>query len=134
MKIMDRREIEFEPPSVVKAIITSPQAAQGFGLPALKPIDIRFRPEDGCVDVIYGTANRTRAFPLSAEALGAILIAYCVRSHIPTPKAADKAIRIEARSVVLSYRVQLDEAPTPTTGESAGRSPVPFTAWKLPEA
>ena len=133
MKITDRREIEFDARSVVKAIATSPQAAQGFGLPGLAPANVRFRPGEGAVDVIYDKPGKPRAIPISAEALGAILIAYCVRSHIPTPKNAEKGIRIEADTAVLAFRVLLDEAPTPTASEAAGRAPVPFTAWKLPE-
>jgi len=130
MKIMDRREIEFDSRSVVKAITTSPKAAHGFGLPGLTPTGVRFNPKEGSVDVIYGTEHAARAVSLSAEALGAILVSYCVRTRIPMPKSADKGIRIEAGSAILAFRVRLNEAPSPETAESASRTVGTVTSWK----
>ena len=130
MRILDRREIEFDPRSVVKAIATSPKAAARFGLPGMSPTGVRFRPSEGSVDVVYGTANTARAVSISAEALGAILVSYCIRTRIPMPKTADKGIRIEANSVILAFRVRLDEAPSPETAELATRASSQVAAWK----
>jgi hypothetical protein len=129
MKIIDRREIEFDPRSVVKAITTSPKAARGFGLPGLSPTDVRFHPKEGTVDVIYGTQHSARAVAISAEALGAILVSYCVRTHIPMPKNAEKAIRIEAKSAVLAFRLKFEEAPSPEAAEGPSRAAETVTSW-----
>ena len=111
------------------AISASLRAAQGFGLPALRPNGARCYPKEGQVDVLYGTSQAPRAVRISAEALGALLVSYCIRARIPMPRRADKGIRIEANCVILAFRTQYAEAPVPESADSATRTPVSIKAW-----
>jgi len=129
MRIMDRREIEFDMKSVIKAITVSPKAAQGFGLPAMAPAAIRFNPREGKVDVLYGAANAPRAVSLPAAALGALLVSYCIRVRIPMPKLSDKGIRLENQSVILAFRTKFEEDLPPAVAETASRAAESVTAW-----
>jgi hypothetical protein len=129
MKIMDRREIEFDPPSVLKAIATSPKAARGFGLPNARPTAVWFHPNDGKVDVHYGVTSVARAISITAEALGVILISYCIRTRIPMPKNAAKGIRIESNSAILEFMVRFDEAPSPGFSQTIRPSAGTTRAW-----
>jgi hypothetical protein len=129
MKILDRREIEFNAMSVAKAIAVSPKAAQGFGLPGLPPVGVRFYPKDAKVDVLYGTKDAPRAVSISAGTLGALLVSYCIRARIPMPRKSDKGIRIESHSVILAFRTKYDEAPHPELAETSGRASESVTAW-----
>ncbi len=135
MAIVERRDIEFDLSAVHLALQWSPQAAQAFGLPPLKPRAVHCKPADGLLEVVYGELNAPRVFMLCAEALGAIMIAYCNRAGLPIPRAADKAIRIEPEHVVLVFTLRLADAPVPEATE-LGITRVPDTvrAWAWMEA
>jgi hypothetical protein len=129
MKIVDRREIEFNAMSVAKAIAVSPKAAQGFGLPGMPPTGVRFYPKDARIDVLYGTKDAPRAVSIPAVTLGALLVSYCIRVRIPMPRKSDKGIRIESHSVILAFRTRYEEAPQPEVAETSGRALESVTAW-----
>jgi hypothetical protein len=112
----------------------SPRAAEGFGLPAMAPVEVRFFPEDKAIDVIYGKGDTMGAARISASSLGALLISYCVRSKIPIPKIADKSIRVEADCLVLEFMTRFDRAPAPETADSTSRAAQAVKSWKWVEA
>jgi hypothetical protein len=112
MKITDRRELEFSAESVVRAIAESSKAAQTFGLPGQAPQNVQFHPREGKVDVVYRTDSAPEAVPITAEALGALLISYCIRASIPMPRKSDKGIRVEANSIILAFKTTYDGALT----------------------
>jgi hypothetical protein len=105
--IKDRREIEFDAEALVVAIIVCTHAAEPSVQSALRPTGVRFYQQQGEIDVLYGTNPATR---LTAERLGALLISYCVRTRIPIPRQAEKSVRIEADSVILSFTLQYAKA------------------------
>jgi hypothetical protein len=75
--------------------------------PALRPSGVRFHPQQGEVEVLYAPNQSTR---LTAERLGALLIAYCIRTRIPIPRQADKGVRIEAGAVILTFAMHYAKA------------------------
>src|SRR5215472_8567572 len=111
--IIDRREIDFDLQAVRLALEWSPRSAQAFGLPPLTPQAIRCRPADGTIEVTYGELTSTRVFALRAEALGALLIAYCNRAGMPVPRIADKGVRIEREHVIVVFTLRVSKAPPP---------------------
>jgi len=130
MAIVDRRKIEFDRDAVKLALEWSPQAAQAFGLPPLKPDGVRCKPADGLVQVTYGKLTATRVFTLRAEALGAILIAYCNRAGMPMARNADKAVRIERDHVVVVFTLRIPHASRPEAAESlVNRMPEAVSTW-----
>ena len=129
MTIIDRREIEFNASGVIKIIGVSLRAAQGFGLPGLPPSGVRFHPRDGRIDLVYGSSQSARAISIGAEALGALLVSYCIRARIPMPRAADKGIRVERASVILAFRSTYNDPPAPEAAEAVSRPTEPVTAW-----
>jgi hypothetical protein len=128
--IIDRREIEFDREAVRQVLEWSPHAAQAFGLPPLTPDGVRCKPADGVIEVTFGKLTATRVFMLRAEALGAILIAYCNRAGMPMPRHADKAVRIEREHVVMVLTLRMPGALAPEVPEHAiTRVPEPVGAW-----
>jgi len=128
--IIDRREIDFDLQAVRLALEWSPRSAQAFGLPPLTPSAIRCKPADGTIEVTYGELTSTRVFALRAEALGAILIAYCNRAGMPVPRTADKGVRIEHEHVVVMLTQRVANAPPPEAPEGTiARLPEAIRAW-----
>ena len=109
MGLIDRREIEFDAKALVAvAVGTSQRAAASFGLPDTSPSGVRFYPDKGELDFLYGRPQMPQAVRLKAEAIGALLVLYCIRTRIPMSRSrkADKGVRVEAASVVLAVRVK----------------------------
>lgn len=134
MAITDRREIEFDMQAVKLALEWSPRSANAFGLPPLTPHSVRCHPTDGSVAVTYGELTAMRVFMLRAEAVGAILIAYCNRAGMPMPRHTDKAVRIEREHVVVMFTLRLSGPPQPELPEgNIGRVPEAVRAWSWVE-
>ena len=132
--ITDRREIEFDMQSVRLLLEWSPRSAQAFGLPPLTPQGVHCNPTDGTIEVTYGELTSTRVFVLRAEALGAILIAYCNRAGMPMPRNADKAVRVEREHVVVVFTLRVSGPPRPALPEGhIGRVPEAVRAWSWVE-
>ncbi len=130
MLLVDRREIEFDGRALVYCLSVSPRAAEGFGLPAIPPTEIRFHPKDGLIDVVYGKKDAMGAVRITAESLGALLVSYCIRSKIPMPRVADKSIRVESNCIILAFRTGFTQAPLPETAEGSSRAAVAVKSWK----
>jgi hypothetical protein len=130
MKIIDKREIEFDAESIVRAITASLKAAQSFGLPGQAPAGVRFHPRESTIDVVYGTKLAPQAVSISSEALGAILVSYCIRVRIPMPRKAGKGIQIESNSVILAFKTTYNDAPATMVAETASRPAEAVAAWK----
>jgi hypothetical protein len=134
MKIIDRREIEFDANSVVRAIAVSAQATKNFAPPGLTAFGVRFHQREGNIDILYGTTQAPRIVSITAESLGALLVSYCIRLHIPTPKKSDKGIRVENDAIFLAFRTKYDDAPAPTDAQimsQGDRSELPWTWLQL---
>jgi hypothetical protein len=122
MPLTDRREIEFDAESLLRVVGESLRAAHGLGLPALRPTDVRFCPRDGVVSFLYDASQWPQAVRMTAEALGALLVSYCIRAGIPMPRRAEKGIRIAASAVVLAFR-------TEGTPEKTARNAASVSSW-----
>jgi hypothetical protein len=128
--IIDRREMEFDLQAVRLILEWSARSAQAFGLPPLTPQAVRCKPLDGTVEVTYGELTSTRVFVLRAEALAAILIAYCNRAGMPIPRNADKGVRVEREHVVIVFTLRLANPPSPEAPEGPiSRMPEAVRAW-----
>ena len=79
-----------------------------IGLPALRPIRIGFSPQANEIRVEYETHA---AVSMASDRLGALLVAYCVRTRIPIFRQAYKDIRIEAGSVFLTFATHFTAVP-----------------------
>jgi imidazolonepropionase-like amidohydrolase len=132
MLVVDRREIEFDADSLAYYLSILPQEAEGLGLPATPPSQIRFDPKEGIVDAVYGKGEQARAFQIPDESLSAILISYCIRTRIPLPRVADKMIRVAAGSVFLTFKTWFDEAPV-FDAKEAKRAAEATKSWKFVE-
>ena len=97
----------------MSAIAASLRTVAGIGLPPLRPIDLRFYPGAGVVEVRYDPGDKQEAIRMPATTFGAFLVSYCVRARIPLPRLADKVIRINASSITLCCKTIFAEAPAP---------------------
>jgi len=128
--IIEQRELAFARETVRQVLEWSPQSAQAFGLPPLMPQAVRCNPTEGAIEVTYGELTSTRVFMLRAEAVGAILIAYCNRAGMPVPRYADKAVRIDREQVVVVFTLHTPFPRRPDLPEGAiGRAPEAVRAW-----
>ncbi len=97
--MIDRRHIEFSPEDVMDALALAPAAGRAIGLPDGRVLDVHFDPALEVVTFFYGSAVASRGMVLSAEAVGALLMSYLVRSNVPLPRSAKKSIKISPSSV-----------------------------------
>ncbi len=137
MAIIERRDIEFDAAGLLRAVTCSAHAAAKFGLPSMTAGGVVFRPEHGCVDLVFGTGSAARIVPLQAEVLGALLVFFCMGERVPLPRGAEKAVRVEAAAVVLKFKSEIGPAPGVSGVPKASRpvaKPVQSMSWVTPGA
>jgi hypothetical protein len=127
--LTDRRQIEFDADTLVRIVGESVREAQRFGLPALRPIGVSLHPQSGEIEFMYGSKYMPRAVRLGQRALGAMLIAYCVRAGIPVPRHASKGICIEAKTVKLSFKSEFERVGTPPSPDRTERAAEAVSCW-----
>ena len=108
ISIIDRREIEFDARALIGVIAGSLARVQAIGLPPQRPVGIDF---DLAGNRIVCQYEGHAPAALGAERLGALLVSYCIRAHIPLPHLPDKAIRIGAGSVVIALVTHYEDVP-----------------------
>ncbi len=132
MAIIERREIEFDAPGLLKVIACSAHAATKFGLPSMTAADVAFRPEAGCVEIVFGTGSAARIVSLQSEVLGALLVSFCMGERVPLPRGAEKAVRVEPSAVVLKFRNEIGRPPGPSLAGNPPRAaakPMQSMSW-----
>lgn len=122
VKLVDKREIQFNGDALVYCLSASPRAAEGFGLPPIPPAGVRFFPADRMIDALYGRNDTLWAARIPAESLGALLISYCIRARIPMPRVAEKRVRVEADRIILEFLTRFSRVPAPENPESSSRA------------
>jgi hypothetical protein len=128
--IVERRELRFSPHALQAMIGWSLGAASSHGLPPSSPDEIKLRPEENRIDLVYGGGSGARMIPLKLEGLATLLIAYCIRALIPLPRIARKEVRIGPRYVSLVFHVEHSQAPTPEVIETAVVRHGPVRQWR----
>ena len=128
--ILERRELRFSAAALQAMIGWSLGAASSHGLLPTPPNGVTLVPEHGRIDVVYGAGAKVRSIPLTLQALGSLLIAYCIRSLIPMPRIARKEVRIGARYVALVFHVEHPQAPVPEVIEMAVVRNGPVRQWR----
>jgi hypothetical protein len=126
---VERRTIEFSERGVLQVVNASLRAASSFGLPSMLPDSVHLFPQEGRAAFRYGSGQTARSVLIDAEQLGALLLAYCIRKKVPLPRAAGKAVCIEANSVLLTFQLEHGEAATPDVGESSNIQSASVRAW-----
>jgi len=124
--IIDRREIRFSARALKRVIDWSLDSKSAHGLPPIIPERVELLPQDHRVDLIYDLEPPAWSFPLRMEALGKLLIAYCLQARIPVPRVARKEIRIGQRYAALVFVVDYSQAPPPQAAEPSevGQGPM----------
>ena len=104
--ILERRELRFSPAALQVAISWSLETATvNEWLPAA-PDAIGLVPEENRVNLLYGRGAKVRTIPLRHDLLGSMLIAYCIRVHIPLRRVARKEVHIKPKYVALVFHVE----------------------------
>jgi hypothetical protein len=83
-----------------------------MGLPHGPPRDVRFHPLAVQVDLLYGASDER--IPVQSEALGALLIAYCLRAQIIIPRYLERSVRVDQEAVVLIFSTNYALQPIPS--------------------
>jgi hypothetical protein len=124
--IIERRELRFSASALQRVIGWLLDTATSHGLPSSPPVGVTLLPTENRIDVFYGQDEAARPIPLQVEALGALLIAYCIRARIPLRRVARKEVRFGPNYVALVFHVEHTQSPAPKIAEksTAGRSPV----------
>ncbi|WP_144404339.1 hypothetical protein [Belnapia sp. F-4-1] len=113
MGIIDRREITFDRPAIVAALVDVADGATALGLPKAKPDMVRLIPSQQRVTLLWTVGDGTADFDIPVETLGALLIAHCHRRQVVLPRRAAKSVSVEADVVVLSFTVHINAGVTP---------------------
>jgi len=124
--IVDRREIRFSAGALKRVIDWSLDSKTTHGLPPIIPDRVALLPQDHRVDLIYDLEPPVWSFPLRIEALGKLLIAYCLQARIPLPRVARKEIRIGPRYAALVFVVDYSQTPPSQAAEpsNVGQGPM----------
>ncbi len=133
MPLTDRRELEFDEEVLIAAVAVSQRVAQSLGLPANPPAAVRFHPKENEVAFLYWTDPTNKAVRIKSAALGALLIGYCIRARVPIPRNAERAVRIEAASVILTFRTQIAMPLKPAAQIAQPLGDAPATGWSWSE-
>lgn len=84
-----------------------------IGLPASRPVALRFSPQEEWIEFHYDKGEPIR---VTAVKVGAFLVSYCVRARIPLPRNSDKEITMAVNSIILSVTTFYAEAPARDDG------------------
>jgi hypothetical protein len=129
--IIERREIRFSAGALRGVIGGLLDVVAPFGRPPVLPVRITLMPAENQVDVFYGEGETARPLPLRTEALGALLIAYCMRVRIPMRRVARKEVRIGAAYVALVLHVEYPQALEPKVIETPVVQRGSAMLWRL---
>lgn len=107
--MIDRRQIEFFAEDVLKALALAPAASQVLGLPRERADAVVFQPTANAIIFLFETSSGSNSVKLSAEAVGALLMSYLVRSSIPLPRRGSKSVAIGTSSLSIICEVELGQ-------------------------
>jgi hypothetical protein len=118
--IIERRELRFDPVALKRVIAWSLGTAAAHRLPKLPPGRIELLPHDDRVDLIYTQNPPEWSFPLELDALGSLLIAYCIHTRIPLPRSAHKELRFGPDYIALVVLLKYSHAGVPRAATMSG--------------
>lgn len=107
--MIDRRQIEFFAGDILMALALAPAAGQVLGLPCERADGVVFQPAPNMIIFLYESTSGSYFVRLSAEAVGALLMSYLVRSSIPLPRRGSKSVVIGASSLSITCEVELGQ-------------------------
>ena len=99
MPIMDERRIKFDLGAIRDILKLSQFAALSVGLPSTDPSDIVLNPPAAAATFKFVGTEVT----LGSEKLGALLVAYCIRSGIKIPRKGDRRVLVEPTMIILAF-------------------------------
>jgi hypothetical protein len=126
LPLVEQRQLSFSPHLLCLAIAAAGPRALQFGLPGGPPAGVELQPEAQTVTVLYPA--EAPAVTLTAPMIAALLLGYVLLARIPLPRRAEKSIRVEAGTVVLTVSLQHEVPPWQPMARPARQS-----AAKRPE-
>jgi len=107
--MVDHRIIAFRP-SVLRAAIEATGLGR-LGIPPGTMISAEPVPEEAAIRIRYGTTAEITERMVTAQEIGAILIAYCVGARIPLPMRATKVVSVVRGGVMLDFLTTVTRPP-----------------------
>jgi hypothetical protein len=101
LAIREQRTLELDALEVLRAITMAPQVASALGLQVAYEA-VEFQPDEGAVVFVLDDKRQV----IAAEALAALLVAYCSKIGIPLPRNGSKTIDVTLHSVILQVVVE----------------------------
>ena len=105
-----QRSVAFDAREVMRAIAALPVLAGSLGLEAGHIRLVEFQPDQLAI-VFASDDDEKRLTIIAAEALAALLVAYCADLAIPLPHQGQKTIRMTSDSVTLQVSVEVGTTP-----------------------
>jgi hypothetical protein len=105
LPILEQRTIEFRAVEILQAIRAASRQAEAIGLRPGRIDDVEFQPTQQQV-VFRETGPGGMTIEVAADALMALLVAYCSRTQIPLPRKADKQLEVGPNHVIIRLAVQ----------------------------
>lgn len=104
MPVLDSRQLLFDEAAIIASLQSNNHVSRHLRLPASAVNQIYLSVDDQSVEVLHGgESTRPIIHRLTAAQMGALLIAYCIRSGIPVPRNCTKTIRIHQAQVALTF-------------------------------
>jgi hypothetical protein len=104
LTITEQRTVGFDATEILRALTVVPQAAKLLGASSNTVRGVEFLPDKAAV-LFTRSGDTTDTTVVAAEALAALLVAYCVTIRLPLPHAGKKQIVVEADQVTLHIEV-----------------------------
>ncbi|HSU04643.1 MAG TPA: hypothetical protein VLI93_03650 [Acetobacteraceae bacterium] len=108
MPVVEQRSVEFDGDEILRALAAAPRVAEALGLRPGQVGWVDFQPDERAV-VFRSNADPEKRVTVAAEALAALLVAYCARISVPLPRKGQKQLEVGSAGVTL--RIVVEQAP-----------------------
>lgn len=107
MPVIEQRSVNFDAAEILRAVEIASRVAEALGLRPGEISTVEFKPAEQLVR-FAGSERRDQGRSITAEALAAVLVAYCARIGVPLPRKGQKQLDIGASGVTLRIAVEQD--------------------------
>jgi hypothetical protein len=105
--VIEERSVNFDAAELLRAVEIASRVAEALGLRPGEASSVEFQPAEQLVK--FSSPERPHlGRSITAEALAALLVAYCTRIGVPLPRKGQKHLDIGANGVTLRIAVEQD--------------------------
>ncbi len=107
LPVIEQRSVNFDAAGILRAVEIASRVAEALGLRPGDVSTVEFQPDEQLVKFI-SPERPDHSRSITAEALAAVLVAYCARIGVPLPRKGQKQLAIGPAGVTLRIVVEQD--------------------------